>query len=456
MHTFKSPALIILLLALAGCASTGLITNTPISEPLTINRQQLTTGTKGQRSDNAFFFISLSGGGTRAAALSYGVLQELRDTRYLSRGEEKRLLDEVDYISSVSGGSFTAAYYGLYGDRIFEDYESVFLRQNVQKTLIGSIFNPVNWLRGLFTGFNRTEMAINYYDATIFNGGTFNDIFERDGPFLEINATDLGIGARFPFTQERFNMLCSDIGGFKVARAVAASSAVPVAFAPVTLQNYDTCRDQEPDWHSSGNDPAHGAPRLAALVSAQDSYQDKKERPYIHLVDGGITDNLGIRSLYDRVELVGGAGNAAKNMPRVPKYLVIIVVNAETRPENPMDSSGNTPSSLQVVNAVSSAQIGRYNVESLSLLEEACKRWAAELSTPGHTVTPYFIRLDFQSIANKQQRMLFNNMATSFSLPDNEVDQLIEAGHKLLLQSPEFQQLLENIREEERQQTIRP
>ena len=333
-----------------------------------------TTGVNGQRSDNAFFFISLSGGGTRAAALSYGVLQELRDIRYTDKGEEKRLLDEVDYISSVSGGSFTAAYYGLYGDRIFEDYESVFLRQNVQKTLIGSVFNPVNWLRGLFTGFNRTEMAINYYDTNIFHGGTFNDIIERGGPYLEINATDLGIGARFSFTQERFNMLCSDVGSFKVARAVAASSAVPVAFAPITLENYDTCPDQDPDWYRSDLDHLRDNPRLAALLAAYKSYQDKQGRPFIHLVDGGITDNLGIRSLYDRVELLGGSRNAVNNLNRVPQYIVIIVVNAETRPENPMDSSSNTPSSLQVVDAVSSAQIGRYNIETLSLLEEGSQK----------------------------------------------------------------------------------
>jgi len=454
MTTSKCLTLIALLLALGGCASTGHIANLPVKEPLSTNRQQITTGTSGQRSDDAFFFISLSGGGTRAAALSYGVLQELRDTRYKHNGEEKRLLDEIDYISSVSGGSFTAAYYGLYGDRIFEDYEKAFLRQNVQKTLIGSVFNPFNWLRAIFSGFSRTELAIDYYDKTIFHGGTFNDIYERDGPFLEINATDLGIGARFAFTQERFNMLCSDVGTFKVARAVAASSAVPVAFAPISLENYDSCDYKGPAWFDSGNDHIKGNPRLAALVAAYDTYQDKKQRPYIHLVDGGITDNLGIRALYDKVELMGGASNASKAAAGTrPEHLVIIVVNAETRPANPMDGSSDIPSSVQVVEAVSSAQIGRYNVESLSLLEEAFKEWATELSIPGHTVNPYFIKLDFESIANKQQRLLFNNMATSFSLPDDEVDKLIEAGHELLRQSPVFQKLLEDIRQEERQQT---
>lgn len=64
--------------------------------------------------------LAFSGGGTRAEALAYGVLEELRDTEVLIDGKPRRLLDEIDLISSVSGGSFTSAYYGLHGDRIFE------------------------------------------------------------------------------------------------------------------------------------------------------------------------------------------------------------------------------------------------------------------------------------------------------------------------------------------------
>ena len=123
MIPFKHLILTGLLLVLAGCATNSRITNTAISEPLPTNQQQITVGKNDSRSDNAFFYVSLSGGGTRAAALSYGILQELRDTTYSQNGKEQRLLDEIDYISSVSGGSFTAAYYSLYGDRIFEDYE---------------------------------------------------------------------------------------------------------------------------------------------------------------------------------------------------------------------------------------------------------------------------------------------------------------------------------------------
>ncbi|MGZ3591727.1 MAG: hypothetical protein ACXU99_13805 [Thermodesulfobacteriota bacterium] len=60
-------------------------------------------------SENLLLYLTFSGGGTRAAALSYGVLEEFRKTEVVIDGRKRRLLDEVDGISSVSGGSFTAA-----------------------------------------------------------------------------------------------------------------------------------------------------------------------------------------------------------------------------------------------------------------------------------------------------------------------------------------------------------
>ncbi len=447
MKGYRSSLLILLMLTLAGCASGSRIVNTPIDAPITTHERQITTGLEGQRRDDAFFYVAMSGGGTRAAAFSYGVLQELRDTTYIRDGRKERLLDEIDYISSVSGGSFTAAYYSLFGDRIFEDYETVFLRQNVQKTLIGSVLNPLNWLRALFTGFNRTEIAIDYYDRNIFEGSTFNDVTAHEGPYLVINASDLGIGGRFTFTQERFNLLCSDLGPFKVARAVAASSAVPVVFAPVTLQNYDTCEYSLPGLLHLDTGNRDRSPRITAAINDLNSYRDKENRPYIHLLDGGITDNLGIRSLYDRVELMGGAKAVARTLDHSPNYIIVIIINAATNPKNPIDSSRDTPSAAQVMSAVSRTQIGDYTLESLSLLEESFYEWAAELSTPEHPVMPFFIKLDFEGVADMRQRKFLNNMATSFSLPNDEVDTLIEAGRTLLRESPDYQKLVRMIKE---------
>ena len=114
---------------------------------------------------------------------------------------------------------------------------------------------------------------------------------------------------------------------------------------------------------------------------------------------------------------------------------------------NPIDSSRDTPSTAQVMSAVSSTQIGGYTLESLSLLEESFYQWADELSTPEQPVIPFFIKLDFESVANMKQRRFLNNMATSFSLPDDEVDTLIMAGRTLLREDPDYQKLVGIIRQ---------
>ncbi len=403
------------------------------------------------KNGDIFLALSFSGGGTRAAAFSYGVLSELRDTLITEDNDSVRLLDEVDYISSVSGGSFTSAYYGLFGEKIFEDFETVFLRQNVQKTLINSIFSPINWFRLFSSGFDRTSIAIEYYDDHIFQEKTFSDI-NKQGPFIQINATDLRTGQSFGFTQESFDLLCSNLDDFKIARAVAASSAVPVAFAPITLKNYPGCED---DFFLSGDTIETDISddiRMQGLIRDMSTFSDKEHRQYIHLVDGGIADNLGVRSMVYRMLLLNEARKRAGSMKVrdmiTPKYFVVIVVNAETSRALPMEQSPVAPSAVQVISAVSTAQISRYNLETISQTRKIFSDAAMKLSSEGKEVQPYFIELKFNDILDVKMRNVFNNMATSFALPDEQVDLLIDSGRQLLKDAPEFQKLLQDLKKD--------
>ena len=98
----------------------------------------------GKKDD--LIILAFSGGGTRAAAFSYGVLETLRRIEITaSSGEHFRLLDEVDLITGVSGGSFTALSYGLYGEKLFDEYEQRFLKRNVQGEIVKRTLNPLNW-----------------------------------------------------------------------------------------------------------------------------------------------------------------------------------------------------------------------------------------------------------------------------------------------------------------------
>ena len=395
--------------------------------------------------DDMRVYLSFSGGGTRAAALSYGVMKGLRDTIVSIENKERTLLSEVDVISSVSGGSFTSAYYGLYGDKIFTDYEDDFLKRDVQEVLIRGLFNPINWVKFISSNFDRTDLAIDYYNEAIFKNATFAD-FRKDGPFIQINATDLNSGESFLFKQEYFNLLCSDLSQVDVARAVTASSAVPVAFAPIVFENYSNCEYEIPDWLSDyfNNTPDNRTQQVAESLK---NYLDKDKVKYIHLVDGGIADNLGIRALYDTVNIAGGSEQFLDKMKiKAPKYLVLILVNAAVSPEKAMSKNSDEPSLSEQIDAVTSAQINRYSTESIQLLKENIEEWGKKLSrAENREVKTFFIQVDFESIKNERQSKMFNLVSTSLSLSAEQVDKLRNEGERLLKNSPEFKKLLKEI-----------
>ncbi|MGT2434124.1 patatin-like phospholipase family protein (plasmid) [Cupriavidus basilensis] len=201
--------------------------------------------------------LAFSGGGTRAAAFSYGVLEFLRNTVAIGQtGKRSRLIDHVGVITGVSGGSFTALAYGLYGDKLFDDYERRFLKRDVQGEIIARVFNPAYWPSLWSGGWGRSELAADLYDEILFHGATFGDLDRGNGPLIIASATDISTGAALPFTQGAFDVLCSDLNAVRLSRAAAASSAVPVVLTPVALNNYGgTC----------GFSPPPGSNRFSVL-----------------------------------------------------------------------------------------------------------------------------------------------------------------------------------------------
>jgi NTE family protein len=428
-------------LGLQGCATVYKPQNQGIHAIDNAKGYRLMKSRNGDYGDH-LVFLAFSGGGTRAAALSYGVLQELRDTQVDSRGQRVRLLDEVDNISSVSGGSFTAAYYGLFGDRTFTDYEKVFLRQRIQGTLIGQLFNPAYWWNSLFSAFDRTEMAIEYYDSHIFERKTFADFDLKNGPYIEINATDLGNANRFSFIQAYFDLICSDLNKFSVARAVTASSAVPVAFPTVVLENFaGDCDISQSGIARFLQQQDNKDPRLLELRKRLDSYTNRKEHPYIHLVDGGLSDNLGLRALTDRIETVG-SGLLLNTHGRLPTDVLIISVNAEVDPERGIDRSAAKPSVVDTINAFSDVQMSLYNNETRLLLSNKLKDLENSMNARGLNVRFHTAEVSFASIQAKTLKSYFNNLPTTLELSDIEVDMLIDAGRDLLRRDPGFKGFL--------------
>ena len=396
--------------------------------------------------------VAFSGGGTRAAALAYGVLEELRDTVVELDGAPRRLLDEVDLISGVSGGSFAAAYYGLFGDQIFEDFEERFLRHDVQGDLIRSVLNPINWLRLGSAGFGRSDLVAEYYDRNLFVGKTLGDFAERAGPAIQINATDLHRGTRFSFNPEQFDPICSDPNTYPVARAVAASSGVPGLLTPIVLRSYaGTCGYEPPGWVAEALAERRAGSRRYAQARISASYVAPDASSSIFLMDGGITDNLGIRAPFERVVSGGSLGTVLSEAGYSDaRAVLMIVANAQNEPDLDLENSGNFVRNLALMAGITSGiQIRRFNFETLELVRTSFERWADQLSTPEKPFSFHMVEVGFAQVRDPERRRRLNNLPTSFVLDDEAVDQLRAAAGEVLRSSEDFKGFLDHLQSEQ-------
>lgn len=398
-------------------------------------------------------FVSLSGGGARAAAFAYGVLDALRQTRLQWRGGDFSLLDEVDVISGVSGGSIVAAYYAAFGPQTFPAFEQQFLRQNFQDNLISHMLKPGNLYDLASPWFGRTNLLERRLDE-LYKGKTFGDLSARKGqPQLLVAATDLTLGSSFEFTKKQFALICSDLASVPLSFAVAASSAVPIALSPMTLKNYsDDCHQPGPAVKGDGA----GDYRVRLLRDSQRSYLDASARPYIHLVDGGLADNLGLRSMLDRSRADGSLRASLRQVSSTKiQKLVIIAVNAERDPSERIDASDTVPGTLQVIDSLLFGTGARATQETLGLLRDTAQAWRRELRRADAAADAndpfaddaqiHVVNVNLRDAPDLMGRQFLLQIPTAFSLPSADVDRLMEAGRSILYASPEFKALLKSL-----------
>lgn len=433
-------------LLLSGCAHSA--ANAPLASADPALQYRFQTLADKRPSDDLLLMLAFSGGGTRAAALSYGVLEELRRTEAGPPDHAHRLLDDVSLISSVSGGSFTAAYYALWGDRIFDDFEHSFLKKRVQSGLVLRTLAPWNQIRFASPRFGRSDLAAEYYDELLFHGATFGDLAVHGGhPFLSINATDLASGARFEFTQDEFDLLRSDLSKFPLSRAVAASAALPVVLTPIVLKNYSAEeKAAEPGWIPAILDDPTASSRLKYVASQARSYTDG-HRQFVHLVDGGLSDNLGLRGGLDRAMAHEEFSRVPGLPSKLPRRIAIVVVDAHTIADFGWDSREHSLGLGALVSSLSQVAVSHYSFETIELFREVMLRLSREKTESGQPCefSTYVIELHFRQMANEADRRFYNSVPTALQLPDKTVDRLREFAGRELQENKEFQRLVADL-----------
>lgn len=460
-------------LLLAGCATR--FENHPLAKGQD-NQERRTVDVS--RDGQPLILVAISGGGSRAAALGWVVLRELRQFHYQAAdGSSRPLIDDIAVISSVSGGSVIAAHFALGGVQELDRFEPDFLALDNTRTLVGLALNPANW------GASRSHLVEQLFDRQLFRNKTFKQLNQPGKPYLILNATDMASGEVFAFTPQRFDDICSDLDAQAISTGVAASAAVPVVFTPIAFQNYSAehCADRPaPPWIKRRLQGRY-APYLNLdtfklaryandLRHGPDSYRDID---YLYFLDGGLADNLAVHGLLEAVTspyaapIVAPAASAtgrpgtileAINKGRVGKVAVILV-NARTDPGNDIYRSADTPGIVGMISSVASLPIDATSSSVHAQLEVLLAQLnAAGGGNAGAAGDPKFtglrvynVEIDFDQLLSNdpEQRALrdqANAIPTLWTISKPHLEVIQKAGTLLLHQHPCFQRLLGDLR----------
>jgi NTE family protein len=395
--------------------------------------------------------FAFSGGGIRSASFGYGALQaahamKMPDGRFLDR--------DIDVVSGVSGGSFTAAAFANQREKLFagpgqpDRYRDNFLTHDFFADLVKLYLSPLHW-RWVFPYYGTNdEMAEIYADIDFSAPGdklfaaNFGDLAKKGRPLLVVQATDYGNEQPFTFTQNDFDLICSDLDRYPVGRAIAASSAFPILFSPIQLINHhftsaaatddDFCHRHRPAWVDRvlAEDEPADLSRLYARAKAADHYlppTDGQAKPrsgnplsasaqYVYLQDGGASDNVALRGMTNILiqkftPTDDGKPWTNEDACRIGldalRKILIVAVDGEAQPDNTVASLPYLSDLSLILNVTSSTMIDANGFETMLATDAMAKKLAERLSRLScgegaapvkKTVKSYFARVSFQDL----------------------------------------------------------
>lgn len=450
-------------LILAGCA----VTNTPINKPRTGGKNAPIADVDSNKlaDDSLFIALAFSGGGMRASAFSYGMLEALKASGR-SKSNPDGLLPHVRLVTGVSGGSVTAAYFGYRGPAAMNGYRETYLIQDAEKYMANSPINPITLVRGFSGGANGRKTFGRFLDESLFHGATFGDLARQSDIITWINAADVANKTSFLFSPETFDALCSDLSSLPLSEAVSASAAFPLVFSPIVLEAHtQKCDYTEPDWLTSARHNPEATASLKSYGKVLEGYADPETVKYVKLLDGGITDNFGtIAFSIARAKAQNDYGPLTAEQAVRLTRLMFLVANAGTESEQgwsqKIKGPGGMPLALSIVNSsMGSATRTAYDAMVLTL-----EKWHGEVvdfrcSLPPSEVKKlrgtlkgwdcenlkmFVSEVSFEGLP-KDMREGLNQIPTRLKLETEEVDLAIKAGRMSTLQNPEFRGFLRSL-----------
>ena len=456
----------VLAAALAGCATA--VHNLPGNQPLAgegsaaVEAGIATGAADPAYNDDLLIGLSFSGGGTRAAAFAFGVLTEFDRSRLSRGGDAVALSDRIDFISGVSGGSVTAAYFGVKKRAGLADFRERFLLKNAEESLVTHI-SAGTLARGLAGGVNTGDFP-RWLDQNLFEGATFGQLRADRRPRIWINASDIYNRTPFVFGRTAFSILCSDLNSYKIADAVAASAALPVVFAPIVIESFaEKCRAPLPGWAEKARRDPNAPPMLKAFANGLERYRDGSVK-YIKLLDGGLVDNFGLSGF-----TIARQSAEQPYEPLTPEQAVklrralFLVVDAGRAPSGDWATTLEGPAGADLIMAAADTAIDAGVRASYAAFERTNADWQAELirwrcrlsaaerrrlgAGPNwncRDVRFHIGRIGFDQLGAARAAAL-DAVPTRFRLPPEQVELVIGAGQEALRASTAFRAFMRGL-----------
>ncbi|MEJ0020800.1 MAG: patatin-like phospholipase family protein [Acetobacteraceae bacterium] len=456
-----------LAVGLAACASLTVTDTTPL--PATamapVNGDRISIG--GYRLDalsapgyapDLLVLVAMSGGGKRSASFGYGALKGMRSVTVPTADGPRPLLEQVDAISGVSGGSFPAAYYGLHREEAFGKFETDFLYQDTESYIWGIYLLPWNWTWLTDPTVGTNDFMERVYDRAMFHGATYKDLEKRGRPVIAVGATDLAYGTPLLFTQESFDLICSDLESFPVARAVAASNGFPGLFTPVTLTNRaEQCGGRKPGWlrRVSNAERENPLSRIGMQAQLAERYLDPEKTRYLHLVDGGVSDNLALRAGGTMMQSLGlnPVELRKRGLDRI-RRLLVLSVDGQGAQDSSVAQRQAVGGVFSLFGLVSGGQIDRYNFETLTAVTQQVKDFVTALvhvrcgeakvidGAACDDVRGELIHVSLTAMPAGPEKDALLAIPTGLTLKREHVDMLVAAGETAITGSAPLQAFL--------------